>query len=226
MNRSRFDKLEGEREESEPTSSGASLERFSAEPELSERAEPVDPMQPLLGAERLQRFDTDGAQGLRLDRDPLAALPMLQCPACGAECGKFEAQCHQCRASLESPEARAHNLKRLEAFQTQTAATQRAGRDRLEAQQLDAPVRALEKSAAAQAMARELFESYSDHEGRLLGAAWQWWVAAGVFFGLAGVAPWLGLKLLAIALGMICVLTRVPRRAWARLGQSARSRDR
>lgn len=224
---SRFSKLEGEREGGdEKPSTGASLERFGAEPELTGRAEPVDPMAPAHGAERLQRFEADGTEGLGLDRDPLALLPMLQCPACGTDCGKFELHCHGCRASLRTPEAHAHNLKRLEALQAERAAEVVVDREKLEEKLLDAELRGAQARLAEHGMAKELRESYSGESTSSQHSALKWWGAIAVALLIAVFARGSGVKAIAAIVFGVLLLTRLPRGVWLKLGQKARRRDR
>ena len=221
---SRFDKLEGEREGGEAAaSSGASLERFAAEPEMSARAEPVDPMAPEHGAERLQRFEADGSDGLGLDRDPLAALPMLECVACKTACGKFEGVCHSCRTSLTSPEARAHNLARAEARNAERALSQAQNREKLRVQLDEAEQTAAQERAAQLGMARELGAKFSGSPDPS-GATWGWWLAIAAFFGLFLLSSRFGFKVLFFSLAAVCLMTRVPRAVWLKLGQQARGR--
>ncbi|MBS1152289.1 MAG: hypothetical protein H6Q89_3987 [Myxococcaceae bacterium] len=223
---SRFDKLEGEREGGgEKRATGASLERFGAEPELSPRAPQADPMAPEHGAQRLQRFEEDGNQGLGLDRDPLASLPMLECPSCATACGKFETACHGCGASLTSEAARAHNLKRLEALQAERAVGLEAEREKRELAFVETETRNLQRETAARQMAQELREDLTGESEsrtrRLLPklAVGALGLALAVF-GKGGGAVVGGLLLL------VGVMTLLPRWVWLKLGQKARWRDR
>ncbi len=63
----------------------------------------------------LTRFEEDGATSLKLDFDPLAELPMLQCPECQLESSKWDKTCIHCGASLTSLQAIAHNRQLVEA---------------------------------------------------------------------------------------------------------------
>lgn len=107
---SRFDKLERDRKKGEAasaeSSSGASLERFEGGPAEREAPGPDAP-QPV--ASSLARFESDGKDTPRLADDALVELPMLRCPACLKDSGKFEKNCHACGASFDSPEARKLN---------------------------------------------------------------------------------------------------------------------
>ncbi len=223
---SRFEKLEEAREadESQPAS-GASLERFGAEPELSPRAAPADPMAPEHGAERLQRFEEDGADGLGLDRDPLAALPMLQCLACGTDCGKFETVCHRCGVSLTSAEARAHNGKRLVALEAEKAAGREAERQQYEQDGVDGQLRMLERMGHERDLAAELHENYSgDSQERTRGRLWRLG-GSGTALLLGGLTHG-GLSALMFVIAGALALSLLPKSAWLRLGQKVRFRDR
>lgn len=195
--KSRFDKLETERSEAEPAEAEGRLDA------------------------RFNRFDADGADGLGLDRDPLAKLPMLQCPACQTDCGKFETACSRCGASLTDDAARAHNLKRAEALQAERAAEQvveEAKRKEEIAQLAFDRIRARE---VQEGMADELHDKYADPD-TARGPAWPFVVAAVVCFGLARLVPWFGLKVVFVAAGSLCLLTRLPRSAWRALARPAR----
>lgn len=217
---SRFSKLETEREGGEQRpSSGASLERFGAEPELGPRPEPVDAIAPQHGAERLRRFEDDGADGLGLDRDPLARLPMLQCPGCGASCGKFELRCHGCQSSLTTPEARAHNFKRLEALLAEREADLELEREKRREEQVDAELRALQ--------ARSIEGGFEQLREGEPGARKQW-----LLLRLAVGAIALGLAVLGhgglsavgwLILGLVG-MTFIPQRVWLKLGEKTRRR--
>ena len=207
-------------------STGASLDRFGAEPELTARAEPVDPMAPAHGAERMQLFEADGAEGLGLDRDPLALLPMLQCPACGTDCGKFELLCHGCSASLRTPAAHAHNLKRLEALQTERAAAVVEDRKTLEERLIDAELLGVQARLAEHGMAKELRESYSGESTSSRHSALKWWAVIAVALLIAVLARGSGVKAIAATVFGVLLLTRLPRGVWLKLGQKARIRDR
>jgi hypothetical protein len=217
---SRFSKLEGEREGGgEKPASGASLERFASEPELGPRTAPADAMAPEHGSERLQRFEEDGALGLGLDRDPLAALPMLQCPACGIACGKYETQCHGCQASLTTAEARAHNLKRLEALQLERSAEQEAVRQKRHDQQLELEQQRLQDQASV--------SSGGDAAYAPLRNTWLFrklgFAACSLALAIFGRGWLSGLGIILFA---IMVMTLIPQAVWMRLTQKVRFRDR
>lgn len=212
---SRFDKLEGERGEEAQPVTGASLERFGAEPELGTRGPAVDAAAPALNAERLKRFDADGADGLGLDRDPLAALPMLECPACLTSCGKFEPRCHACRVSLTDEAARVHNLRRLEAMNQGQAALAETARLKHEEENDAASVRWLEKQRV---------EAVALNPPRQ--KTWAPWVYGGVvlcvLFG--AFAGSLRAKVFAGLLVLGLLATRMTRETWLRLGEQVRRR--
>lgn len=212
--KSRFDKLEVEGAHAEAPATGASMERFAAEPELGTRAPRVDQAQPTQDEQRLQRFDADGADGLGLDRDPLAALPMLECPACKSACGKFELQCHACQASLTTDAARAHNLQRLTELTASRAQELDADRERLRVHLDEAELQRMQRSAAERGMARELGEKFS-------GA--RWWVSIACFYGLALLGPGFGFKLLMFLLGTVVLLAQLSPRVWLKLGENVKT---
>jgi hypothetical protein len=219
---SRFSKLEGERGGPDaPTSSGASLERFADEPELSARADPPDAMAPAQGAERLERFAADGSDGLGLDRDPLALLPTIQCVECGADCGKFEVNCHRCRGALTTASVRAHNLKRLEALHAERAAALDAQREKREQELIEAEQISRQLREAQSAMAGELHQKYSGQSparGRWQRVA----VAAGLIL-VGAFASGVG-RAMALLLGAGVLLSLIPQRVWLRLGRAVRGK--
>ncbi len=104
---SRFDKLEQVRRPTE--SSSVRLSRF--ETEAPARVIDETPVE----KPELKRFEEDGGAGLHLDRDALAELPMLQCPACKRDSSKWDQVCIFCQASLTSNEAVTYNLQLVEA---------------------------------------------------------------------------------------------------------------
>ena len=212
---SRFDKLEGERDDAATPSSGASLGRFGAEPELGTRAAAEDPNVPVLNAERIQRFDADGADGLGLDRDPLGALAMLECPACATPCGKFERACHACRASLTDDVARAHNLARLAALKLEEAAFAEAARVKHQEENDAASARWLEK----QRVTRVQLDPPKVK-------TWAPWVYAGVMLCLPFAVFGSGhIRVFAWLLMVGLLSTRMTREMWIRLGKPVRRRD-
>lgn len=220
MTRSRFEKLEGERPAAEDTvDPDKRLDaRFAAEPELGTRADASD-----AGAAHLGRFDADGGDGLGLDRDPLAKLPMLQCPACQVDCGKFETACSRCGASLTDAAARAHNLTRAEALSVERATAQEAVRAKRAEEIAELEVSRMRTREAQEGFAGELRETFAN-DGTVRGPHWPWVVAAVVCFGLARLVPWFGLRMFFVAAGTVCLLTRLPKSAWEALAKPARRR--
>ena len=79
-----------------------------------DKLEQAKPVTASSGESGLSRFEEDGATSLKLDSDPLAELPMLQCPACHLESSKWDVKCIHCAASLTAPEAVAHNRQLVE----------------------------------------------------------------------------------------------------------------
>lgn len=220
---SRFEKLEGERKDdgSEPAASPSLDQRFGADLEAGPRVDVPDPARAEVGAERLGRFDADGADGLGLDRDPLAQLPTLQCPKCQAEGGKFETTCARCGTSLTDDAARAHNLQRLGALQAEQEQALTAERAKRAEEIRELEVGRLKMAGVQRELADELHEKFTGDE-RHRGPAWPWFVAAGGFFLVARLAPWFGVKTLCVALGTVCLLTRLPRSAWVALAKPTR----
>lgn len=218
MSKSRFEKLEGERSEVE---SGESPDRridarFGSDPELGTReADAAGP------AAHLQRFDADGGDGLGLDRDPLATLPTLECPQCHHECGKFETACSRCRTSLTDAAARAHNLQRAEALAAARAQERAETEAKRKEEIAELEFQRIRAQETHQGLADELRAKY-EGDDRTRGVHWPWVAAAAVCFFAAKVAPWFGLKMLCIAAGTVCLLTRVPGRAWRALAKPSR----
>ena len=66
--------------------------------------------------------------------------------------------------------------------------------------------------------------------GRALGPSaagtWGGWIAAAVLLGLGALVSSFGFKLLFFSLAAICLMTRVPRAVWLKLGEKARIRQR
>ncbi len=219
---SRFSKLEGERGPvDEQVGTGASLERFAAEPPLALRADPADPMAPLPNAERLGRFDADGADGLGLDRDLLAELPTLQCAGCGAECGKFETQCHRCRASLTTPAVRDHNLARLNVAK-QERAQALADREQAIAAEVQAQTETNQARAASLASHDVAGPPPTDTARASPGPRLGVLGAALLFTLITGGA----LRVLAAAIAIGALLSLLPQSVWIALGGNARDRGR
>ncbi len=225
---SRFTRLETEREptpDSTPAS-GASLERFAPEPDLAPHPDPADPMAPLPGSQRLQRFEEDGAQGLGLDRDPLAALAMLQCPSCGIDCGKFETRCHGCTGSLTTPLAREHNLLRVEALKAELEVALESDRERREQALHEGELLAQQTKAAERGMALELHDKFSGKSIVRNKVALLVWGAMAFALLVGVVARGIGPKILALTGFTLLLLTRIPPDLWRKLLQKARRRDR
>ncbi|MDX2010825.1 MAG: hypothetical protein SFW67_11560 [Myxococcaceae bacterium] len=225
----RFEKLERERPTREPDSTPAvAEERFTAAPHA-----PASPAQathaPALEAakafspqgaegtrEGLARFETDGANHLSLDTDPLMKLPFRRCAACQRDSGKFERVCLFCGASLDTADARALNLSLLEA---QTAA--RDAEQAAEAERRTAEVKAHVEAEFRKAAELERVDSEQARLGwRLVSVA-----AAVLCVGL-GVWAWslcatpglfvVGLALVVVALpkSVLEVLAKPTRRRW------------
>lgn len=217
--KSRFDKLEGERPAVDAAEDEKRLDaRFAADPEHGNRP---DSGESNVASARLNRFDADGADGLGLDRDPLAKLPTLQCPACQNDCGKFETACSRCGVSLTDVAARAHNLLRAHSLaaerKQQQATTEQKRKEEIAEIEFNR-IRAQETTAGLAADLRVKFEG----DDRRSGAHWPWVFAAVVCFGLAKAVPWFGLRMFFVAAGTVCLLTRLPRSAWRALAKPAR----
>jgi hypothetical protein len=221
---SRFSKLEGDRpSEDDKPATGASLERFAAEPELGARVDPVDRLAPEHGAERLQRFEAGGNEGLGLDRDPLAKLPMLECPRCKTQCGKFETTCHGCQTSLTTAEARDHNLRRLESLKAEQAVSLEAERDKREQELIDAELGRMQVRAAEHGMAQDLRDTFSLETRKSAGR--KWWAATWIALATGLLVHSTGLKVAMFGLFAVLLMSRLPRSVWTYLGQKARPRE-
>ncbi len=106
MSNSRFEKLERPRTEEpdkpqDTMTQGASLGRFSNDPsEARARDDAPKPM---------ERFEADGTQGLRVDRQDETVQPFIRCPVCERDWGRFDTRCGQCGEALDSAKAHAFN---------------------------------------------------------------------------------------------------------------------
>lgn len=222
----RFEKLENERKASTETSSGATLDRFgNAERPAARPVEAVEPFAPQ--PETLERFAADGTDALATNEDDLARLPFLECPTCRAQAGKYETSCHHCSTRLDSREARAHNLKRLEAFDAERAEAAAREAARREAELADAAKLREEKHAVLVGQLQEIKRRYDEAFGdgraslpvpnelvRYLGVWIAIVVAALLAMELSGL-PRLFFGVIAFAL----LLSRLPRGAWEVLGK-------
>lgn len=223
---SRFEKLENERKASTASSSGAALDRFghAEAPAPLPTAEP-EPFAPQ--PQKLERFAADGTDALATNEDELARLPFLECPTCGAQAGKYETSCHNCSTRLDGREARAHNLKRLEAFDAERAELAAREAARREAEIADAAALREEKHAVLVGQLQEIKRRHDEEFGdgraslpvpnellRYLGVWIAIVVAAVLAMQLSGL-PRLFFGVIAVVL----LLSRLPRGAWAILGK-------
>jgi len=223
---SRFERLENERKTNTESSSGATLDRFGhAEAPAPRPAEGVEPLAPRPGT--LERFAADGTDALATNEDELARLPFLECPTCGAQAGKYETSCHHCGTRLDSREARAHNLKRLEAFDAERAEQAAREKARLEAEIADAAALREAKHAVLLRQLQEIKRRHDEEFGpspvslpvpnellRYLGVWIAIVVAAVLAMQLSGLA-----RLFFGAIAVVLLLSRLPPWAWAILGK-------
>ncbi|MEW6432801.1 MAG: hypothetical protein AB1730_14955 [Myxococcota bacterium] len=220
---SRFEKLENERKASTESSSGAALDRFGkADPPATETPADVAPFEPR--PEKLERFAADGTDAIATDEDELMRLPYLECPSCGAQAGKYERTCHTCSTRLDGHEARAHNLKRLEAYDAERADAAAKERARREAELAEAAALRHEKHAVLVKQLQDIRRRHDEAFGpsfpvptellQYLGVWVTIVVAAVLAMELSG-APRFFFGLVAFVL----LLSRLPRGAWAILGK-------
>lgn len=221
---SRFEKLENERKATTESSSGATLDRFGQEDAPAARpVADVEPFAPQPG--KLERFTADGTDALATNEDELARLPFLECPACGAHAGKYETSCHNCSTRLDSREARAHNLKRLDALDAERAEAAAREAARREAEIADAAALREERHAALVGQLQDIKRRHDEELGgsdapvpaellRYLGV-WIAIVLASVLaMELSGFA-----RLVFGVIAVVLLLSRLPRGAWEVLGK-------
>lgn len=210
---SRFEKLENERqparEEERPS---PSLERFTEEAPAARPAAEPEPAVPAA----LPRF---GEEGLRTFEDELSKLPTLECAMCGSEASKFDVACFRCGARLDTPEARAHNLKRLEAItdarRAEAAQIEQAREEEL--QQLRERRRE-EADAAAEAIIAAHRPTAPSKVSLVV------WGFIAVFSLAAYYAPLIWPKLVLAVIAFVLLLTRIPLGAWKVLGKDVTTR--
>ncbi len=178
---SRFDRLEGERPAEAPDTSGASLDRFSAEESVHAPDAQVDPMRPPEAAQPLARFEADGAHGVGLELGEERSLPFKRCAACGRDCSKFSTECHGCHASLESPEALSLNAELAAALKAEREASEQEGHERM----YD---RLRQGTQEQDALAAHLEEQRLSHDRVSLGRL-VWWGSGVVVLGLTLALP-------------------------------------
>jgi hypothetical protein len=216
---SRFDKLENERrpaKEQAPDepASGASMERFGEAPKVAERA--PDPEAPE-SAPALERFTADGTEVLRTNDDELVRLPFLECPECKGQAGKFDTTCFNCGTRLDTREARAHNLARLEVLKAEREEAKANEVARREAEIAQATERRAEERAV---LSGELAGLRGDRQGgsnellRYLGVWAAIVVAAALAMELTSNARWVF-----AGLAFVLFLTRIPLGVWRVLGR-------
>lgn len=220
---SRFEKLENERKASTESSSGAALDRFGkAEVPATGKPADVAPFEPR--PEKLERFAADGTDAIATNEDELTRLPFLECPSCGAQAGKYERACHNCSTRLDGREARAHNLKRLEAYDAEQADAAARAEARREAEIADAAALRQEKHAVLVKQLQDIKRQHDEALGpslpvpnellRYLGVWVAIVVAAVLAMELSG-----GLRFLFGLIAFVLLLSRLPRGAWAILGK-------
>jgi len=216
---SRFDKLESERrpaKEAEPgaKSSGASLERFGELP--AARGQPED-VAPVEAQPALDRFAADGVGALRTNDDELTRLPFLECPACKGQAGKFDTTCFNCGARLDTREARAHNLARLEALKAERAEAKAREVARREEEIAEVAARRAAERAVLEGKLEDIERAHGggDNElARYLGV----WVSI-VISALLAMELSSGVRWFFALVAVVLVMTRIPMRVWVFLGR-------
>lgn len=223
---SRFEKLENERKtssEATESSSGAALDRFG-KPEVPAAEKPADvaPFEPR--PEKLERFAADGTDAIATNEDDLTRLPYLECPNCRAQAGKYERTCHNCSTRLDRREARAHNLKRLEAYEAEQADAAARAEARREAEIADAAALRQEKHAVLVKQLQDIKRQHDEALGPTLPVPNELLKYLGVWVAIV-VAAVLAMELsgaLRFFFGLVAfvlLLSRLPRGAWAILGK-------
>jgi hypothetical protein len=215
---SRFDKLESERRPAkEPTSegpaSGASMDRFGGAPQVASRPDEPGASEP---APALERFAADGTETLRTNDDALVRLPFLECPACKGQAGKFDTTCFNCGTRLDTSEARAHNLARLEALQAERAEAKALEVARHEAEIAQATERRAEQQAVLEGKLDDIRREHGGGGNELVRYLGVWGtivVASLLAMELSGKPSWFfG------GLAVVLFLTRIPVGVWRVLG--------
>lgn len=213
---SRFDKLESERKPAPDEKSqapGATLDRFGGAPTAKPPSAEVAAQAP---AAPLERFEADGVGVLRTNDDELTRLPYLECPACGAHAGKYEQTCANCSTRLDSREARAHNLARLEALRQERAEAKAREVARREAEIAQAAELRAEQRAVVEGRLRDIKKQYAEPPNELaryLGV----WVAIVICAVLAMELHGLARVLFGLV-ALVLALSRLPPGAWRVLG--------
>lgn len=211
---SRFENLENERPREdrprEDAESSPLKDRFADQPPPS-TAPTIDAKPPPVVAapQVAPRF---GEDGLRTFEDELSRLPTLECAACGTEASKFDVACHRCGARLDTGLARAHNLKRLQAYEEARHAEATKA-----AELRDHEIRSLaERRAQAEAAADAII---AEHRAQIPASTKVIWGLILLFGTLAWLAPPFWPKLVFSGLTLLLLMTRLPPGAWAVLGR-------